>query len=80
MEYINYFVLSLPECTFSITYTESAYNILKIMPFSFDSAGDQTQGLMHARQVLYHSETTLVLKSCLFFFLKQTKHAHLWLL
>lgn len=65
-ELYQYFVLNLPECTFGTKYTDSAYNNLKIMPF-FGWCWDQTQGLMHARQVLYHSETTLALKLCLFF-------------
>lgn len=38
MELYQYFVLNLPECTFSTKYTDSAYNYLKIMPF-LDSAG-----------------------------------------
>lgn len=61
-------MLNLPECTLSIKYTESAYT------YSFDRAGDQTQGLMHARQVLYHQETPLALKLCLFFLSKQNMH------
>lgn len=67
-------MLNLTECTLSIKYTESADNYLKIMPFSFDSAGDQTQGLIHARQAANHGEIALALNFAVF---KQTKHAHL---